>query len=209
MGNDTVFCILTVDISDHFPVLIFLKNKNSKPNRKSNFSFRKIDNDSTNDIKRLLQATDWWNMHCLCVDEQSEFLSSKIQEYIDLCVPLKKTVTIGHRYVIHEKWWITKGLLKSSLNLNKLRSKISKNNNNVSIIEYKMYRNLYNRLIRIAKAAYYSEQIEQHRGNISKTLKIINKLLGKNHKSNPQIVNINNIQTEDTSKISNAFCSFY
>ena len=62
----------------------------------------------------------------LCVDEQSEFLSSKIQEYIDLCVPLK-TVTIGHRYVIREKW-MTKGLLKSSLNLNKLRSKISKNN---------------------------------------------------------------------------------
>ena len=146
-------------------------------------------------------------MHSLCVDEQSEFLSSKIQEYIDLCVPLK-TVTIGHRYVIREKW-MTKGFLKSSLNLNKLRSKIFKNNNNVSIIEYKMYRNLYNRLIRIAKAAYYSEQIEQHRGNISKTWKILNKVLGKNHdKSNPQIFNINNIQTEDKSKISNAFCSY-
>ena len=128
----------------------------------TSFSFRKIDNDSTNCIKRLLQATDWWIMHSLCVDKQSEFLSSNnIQEYIDLCVPLK-TVTIGHRYVIREKR-MTKGLLKSSLNLNKLRSKISKNNNNVSIIEYKMYRNLYNRLIRIAKAAYYNEQIEQRR----------------------------------------------
>ena len=129
LGNDTVSCILTVDNSDHFPVLLFLKNKNSKPNRKSTFSFRKIDHVSTNYIKRLLQATDWWTMHSLCVDEQSEFLSSKIQEYIDLCVPLK-TVTIGHSYVIREKW-MTKGLLKSSLNLNKLRSKISKNNNNV------------------------------------------------------------------------------
>ena len=105
---------------------------------------------------------------------------------------------------------MTKGLLKSSLNLNKLRIKISKNNNNVSIIEYKMYRNLYNRLIRIAKAADYSEQIEQHRGNISKTWTILNKRLGKNHdKSNPQIFNINNIQTEDKSKISKAFCSYF
>ena len=208
LGNNTVSCILTVDISDHFPVLLFLKKKNSKPNRKSTFSFRKIDNVSTDYIKRLLQDTDWWTMHSLCVDEQSEFLSSKIQEYIDLCVPLK-TVTIGHRYVIREKW-MTKGLLKSSLNLNKLRSKISKNNKKNSIIEYKMYRHLYNRLIRIAKEAYYSEQIEQHRGNISKTWKILNKLLGKNHdKSNPQIFNINNIQTEDKSKISNAFCSYF
>ena len=73
-----------------------------------------------------------------------------------------------------------------------------------------MYRNLYNRLIRTAKAAYYSEQIEQHRGNISKTWTILNKLLGKNHdKSNPQIFNIKNIQTEDKSKISNAFCSYF
>ena len=105
---------------------------------------------------------------------------------------------------------MTKGLLKSYNNLNKLRSKIYKNNNNVSINYYNIYRNLYNRLIRIAKATRYSEQIEQHRGNISKTWKILNKLFGKNHdKSNPQIFNINNIQTEDKSKISNAFCSYF
>ena len=60
---------------------------------------------------------------------------------------------------------MTRGLLKSSLNLNKLRSKISKNNTNISINEYKTYRNLFNRLIRIAKASHYSEQIEQHKGN--------------------------------------------
>ena len=77
--KNTGSCILTVDISDHFPVLLFLK-KNYKPNRKSTFSFRKLDNDSTNYIKRLLQATDWYTMHSLCVDEQSEFLSSKIHE---------------------------------------------------------------------------------------------------------------------------------
>ena len=208
LGNNTVSCILTVDISYHFPVLLFVNNKHSKPNRKSTFTFRKFDNDSTNYIKRLLQATDWSTMHSLSVDEQSEFLSNKIHEYIDLCVPLK-TVTIGHKYVIREKW-MTRGLLKSSLNQNKLRSKISKNNNNISINEYKTYRNLYNRLIRIAKATHYSELIEQHRGNISKTWKILNKLLGKNlNKSNPQIFNINNIQTEDKSQISNAFCSYF
>ena len=83
MGNNTVSCILTVDISDHFPVLLFLNKKNSKPNRKSTFRFRKIDNDSTNDIERLIQATDWSTMHSLCVDKQSEFLSSNILEYID------------------------------------------------------------------------------------------------------------------------------
>ena len=52
LGNNTVSCILTVDISDHFPVLLFVNNKHSKPNRKSTFTFRKFDNDSTKYIKR-------------------------------------------------------------------------------------------------------------------------------------------------------------
>ena len=56
----------------------------------------------------------------------------------------------------------------------------------------------------------YSEQIELHRRNIiSKTWKILNKLIGKNNdKSKSQIFNINNTQTDDKSKISNAFCSY-
>ena len=143
---------------------------------KSSFSFRKIDNESTNSIKRLLHATDWSIMH-------SEFLSNKMNEYINLCAPLK-TVTLGYKHVIREKW-MTKGLLKSSHNLNKLRSKQSMNNNNFTVNKYKTYRNLYKRLIRVAKTTHYSEQIEHHRGNISKTWIIINKLIGKNHdKSN-------------------------
>ena len=146
-------------------------------------------------------------MHSQCVHEQSEFLSKKIHEYINLCAPLK-TVTISHKHVIREQW-MTRGLLKSSHNLNKLRSKISMNNNNVAVNKYKTYRNLYSRLIRIAKTTHYSEQIEFHRGNISKTWKIINKLIGKNHdKSNSQILNINNTQTDDKSKISSAFFSY-
>ena len=40
LGNNTVSCILTVDISDHFPVLLFVHNKHSQPNRKSTFTFR-------------------------------------------------------------------------------------------------------------------------------------------------------------------------
>ncbi len=103
-------------------------------------------------------------MISLCVDEQCEFVSEIIHEYIALC-PTLKTVTIGHRYVIREKW-MTKGLLRSSHNLNKLRCKISKDSNNVDFHDYKNYRNLYNILIVVAKATHYSEQIELHRGNI-------------------------------------------
>ena len=70
----------------------------------------------------------------------------------NLCAPLK-TVTISHKHVIREKW-MAKGLLKSSHNLNKLRSKISMNKNNVAVNKYKTYRNLYNRLICIAQTTH-------------------------------------------------------
>ena len=46
-----------------------------------------------------------------CAMMNTAFVSSKIHEYIELCAPLK-TVTIGHRYVIREKW-TTKALLKN------------------------------------------------------------------------------------------------
>ena len=45
---------------------------------------------------------------------------------------------------------------------------------------------------------------------LSKTWKILNKLILKNHdKSNSHTVNINNIQTEYKLNISNAFCSYF
>ena len=93
---------------------------------------------------------------------------------------------------------MTRGLLKSSLNLNKLRSKIYKNNNNITD------------LFALLKQLTIVNKLNSIRGNILKTWNFLNKLLGKNlNKSNPQIFNINNIQTEDKSKISNAFCSYF
>ena len=51
------------------------------------------------------------------------FLVVKFRNILTYVHHLK--LTIGHRYVIREKW-MSKGLLKSSNNLNKLRSKYLK-----------------------------------------------------------------------------------
>ena len=68
-----------------------------------------------------------------------------------------KVVKIPAKYVIREKW-MTKGLLQSSLNLQKMRKRETgiKSSSNL----YKSYRNLYNRLVRIAKTMHYTALID-------------------------------------------------
>ena len=126
-------------------------------------------------------------------------------EYINICAPIK-VVDIPAKYVARENW-MTKGLLQSSIHLPKLRKKeTGKANSNL----YKSYRNLYNRLVRIAKTMYYTALIDKYKGDISHTWKVLNEIIGK-HKKNEicDTFNINNIQTNDANEISNAFCSYF
>ena len=86
---------------------------------------------------------------------------------------------------------MTKGLLQSSLNLHKLRKKeTGKINSNL----YKSYRNLYNRLVRIAKTMYYTTLIDRYKGDMAHTWKVLNDIIGKRKKNEiGDTFNINNV----------------
>ncbi len=87
---------------------------------------------------------------------------------MDICAPLRR-VEIPYEYVLRNKW-MTKGLLQSSLNLCKLRGQMSgKPDDSEAVLKYKKYRNLYNRLIRVARNRYYGDLFDIHRGDISAT----------------------------------------
>ena len=102
---------------------------------------------------------------------------------------------------------MTKGLLQSSLNLHKLRKKeTGKINSNL----YKSYRNLYNRLVRIAKTMYYTTLVDRYNGDIAHTWKVSNAIIGKRKKNEIcDTFNVNNIPTIDANEICNAFCSYF
>ena len=90
-----------------------------------------------------------------------------------------KVVKIPAKYVIREKW-MTKGLLQSSLNLQKMRKReTGKSSSNL----YKSYRNLYNRLVRIAKTMHYTALIDIYKGDIAHTWQVLNDITGKRKKS--------------------------
>ena len=124
--------ILTVDISDHFPIFIFIGNRRTKRHQTVTFQCRRVTADSIVNIKRLLNMTDWNILLPLSVDEQFELFHRKLNEYINICSPIK-TITLRPKHAIREKW-MTKGLLCSSQTLHKLRRKMTGkfNDDNIS-----------------------------------------------------------------------------
>ena len=75
---------------------------------------------------------------------------------------------------------------------------------------YKSYRNLYNRLVRIAKTMHYTSLIDRYKGDIAHTWQVLNDITGKRNKSELcDTFNINSIPTNDANTISNAFCNYF
>ena len=68
-------------------------------------------------INNLLLATYWSPLQQLHINDQFDFVNTKLLEYINICAPMK-VVKIPAKYIIREKW-MTKGLLQSSLNFQK------------------------------------------------------------------------------------------
>jgi len=99
-----------------------------------------------------------------------------IHEYTDIYAPLK-TVHIPSKCIIREPC-MTKGLLKSSITL----SKMHKTNSGKSLNQqqlYKKYRNLYYMLIRKEKVQYYGSLLYKFKGDVSKTWRVLNSIIGK------------------------------
>ena len=148
--------ILVADISDHFPIFVSTGKNVRHCKRKNNTnSYRKLDITAIDRINTLLLATDWSSLQQLHINDQFDFVNIKLLEYINICAPIK-VVKSPAKYVIRENS-MTKGLLQSSLNLQNMRKKeTGKTNRNV----YKSYRNVYNRLVRIAKTMHYTSLID-------------------------------------------------
>ncbi len=79
-----------------------------------------------------------------------------------------------------------------------------------AVLKYKKYRNLYNRLIRVARNRYYGDLFDIHRGDISATWRTLNEIIGKTRdKSNCMKMNIDGKIESDPSKISDKFCEYF
>ena len=86
-----------------------------------------------------------------------------------------------------------------------------KNITEADIMNYKNYRNLYNKTKRNMKIEYYTTKVNECRNNNKKLWRVINEILRKNKHKGSLIthININGVETYNPSKIANAFGEFY
>ena len=208
--SKTKSAILTTDISDHFPCLLFIENDIRKNKEPLQFEQRKLTKEVIENIKADLQLLDWDLLNDKDINDGYDFLVSSINKSLDQFAPLKK-VTIPAKYVINEPW-MTKGLIKSSSTCDRLFSNVTGlQKDSDKYIKYKQYRNLYNSLKRKAKTEYYQKKICEHYDNSRKLWRTLNTLIGKcNDKTSiSDSFIINGVSCSDPDKISNEFCRYF
>jgi hypothetical protein len=75
---------------------------------------------------------------------------------------------------------MTKGLIKSANRCGKLyKESIGRDKNDVIVINYKRYRNLFNKIKIKSKIKYYNTKIQTFKNDSKKLWKVYNSLLGK------------------------------
>ena len=97
-----------------------------------------------------------------------EVLDDMFFSIYDFHFPKKKAKL--NRNIHRIEKWITGGIMKSRQTKIKLRTKLLKHPSHENKEIFKKYKNLYNKIIRARKKAYYSEMLIEYQGNLKKML---------------------------------------
>ena len=144
------------------------------------------------------------------VNTAYQVLTNNITEVIDIFAPLQ-TVTLSKKKYIRDPW-ITKGIRKSSLTLDKLyKKKLRQPPEHLSHTKYRSYRNLINRVKRSAKQKYFSDLLEKHKNSIKHTWRVLKPIIGQTKDQNDISDNfmIDSTRVDDTNRIANEFNSYF
>ena len=115
---------ILVDITDHLPTILVNKTKNvnakNRLNNEKGFAYkRKYTYDNISHFKQKLSQVNWDDiLHGFDVNQDYNEFIVKFNELFDQCLPLRKCNV--NRPKVPQSPWITKGMLKSIQNKNKL-----------------------------------------------------------------------------------------
>ena len=213
---ETAIC--RTDISDHFPIVLFEKNSESKQScsTKNNTEscpeiiYKRFFNEqNVEKFRHNLIGYDWSFLYEFKNAEQGFdcFMRIFLKLY-DESFPKTKVILRPRQ----TEPWITKGIRKSSkrkqrLYENFLRNKTVRNEN-----IYKTYRNNYNRNLRLAKRLYVSDLLTKYKKDIKMTWRTVNDLIGRKKEGNsnfPNRIVVKNKNLTSKSEIADAFNDFF
>ena len=149
--------IVITDLSDHYPILTTYPKWRAK-REKIKITKRWFTPDSYDQLQTILAGTDWSSIcSSINIEESTKKLESIITEAMDIVAPV--TTKILSKKPINQ--WLTLGLKISLKESNNLYRKWRKTKNPDKKVEYKKYKNLLDKLIRISKNDHYESIIKR------------------------------------------------
>ena len=168
--------IIKSDISDHFPVFVSFDDS-AKSEEHITIRKRMYSKTAIERFKLDLQNIDWDFLNL--IDDANILYDSFLKVFCktyDMYFPIKESIT---KLKDLKSPWISKGLKKSSKIKQKLYIKYLKNKTLNSELEYKTYKNLFEKLKRKAKTNYYQQKLQQNINDPKKTWEIMKEITGK------------------------------
>lgn len=160
--------ILTTIISDHFPVFYLGPKTNPKKSKKEQeITFRDFSDQNIQNFSEIYSNLNWQSVIAQNNpnDALDEFLNIFLPTFDNYFAP--RTVKFNKN--IHRiEPWVTNGILISRRTKISLQQDYFKKSNDKNKSKFKIYRNLYNRIIKLAKRNHYHEQFKQNATNIKK-----------------------------------------
>ena len=142
------------------------------------------------------------------LDDSFSKLVQTLSKVIEKHAPLQKASRKQKR--IMQKPWLTKGLLTSIKNKQKLHKNFYTNGNNFEKSFYKQYANKLKRVINFSKKLSYNETISKHKDNPKELWKFINSLLpSKNCSTFPSTLNTDNSTLNTPNEITHYFNEYF
>lgn len=185
--------ILKTNISDHFPVILNIKQDNTKHiDNKKDYTTTIF---NTENIIKIIETETWNKIYtCKNANNAAELFVNTLKEVISS----NKTVKVKQKPKIL-KPWITEGIIRAIKKRDKIHIFHKTQPFNTNLIQhYKKYRNKLNTIIEKAKADYFKKQITNAKGDKKKIWKTINEITQHNKKKENII---KEIQTQTGEKL--------
>ena len=202
--------ILTLDISDHFPIFYMMNTQKQKANPNPPMAKGRSINEKGLELFSQELSKEGLNAIMGEADTQTSFtlFQDKLNKVFNKCFPykIKKSKIYQNKYE-----WLTRGLKnaikhKHFLYANSLRHKTQDN-----IKRYKNYKNKLGKIMKKEERKYLNDKIESYKHDLKKSWQTINDIIGKNDrlKRVQTKFRINGKLITDKKEVSNLFNNFF
>ena len=199
---------ITSDISDHLPIFANVQLKGNTQKDKKIFK-RFFTDENMNLFLRNISNLNWGNVLSQSNSNDALFNFNEVWNLLfEQSFPLKKVFVNRKKYPVNA--FFSSGLLKSRDTKIRLYNIFLKNRSPVNELNYKKYRNCFNKTVRAAKKLYFNDKIDKN-SDPKSSWRFLKEASGMNSVNKSQIHNIslNGVSFTDDESIANIFNDFF